>query len=84
MKELLEETPSTYTVTKINAKEHRGTWTRSLILTSVDGIPVRVRLSSDENGELAIIPSDVHDPSSRWVLKIDLEELVTKIDSSHE
>jgi len=81
MKELIKETPSTYMVTKINAKEHRGTWTRSLILTSVDGIPVRVRLSSDENGELEIMPSDVHDPTSRWVWKINLEELEAQIDA---
>jgi hypothetical protein len=76
--------PIAYEITKINAKEHHGTWTRNLVLTSDAGVPVRVHLSSDKNGELEIMPSDVHDPSNHWVWKIDLDELVTKIDSSHE
>ena len=44
MKILSNAVPTVYTVTKVNPKEHRGTWTRSLVLTSetgVEGLSIR-------------------------------------------
>ena len=77
IKILSSDVPTAYTVTKVNPKEHRGTWTRSLVLTSETGVVVRARLSSDENGHLEIMPEDVRDGSNRWVWKIDLSERPT-------
>ena len=81
MKILSNAVPTVYTVTKVNPKEHRGTWTRSLVLTSETGVVVRARLSSDEKGYLEIMPEDVRDGSNRWVWKIDLDELESRLDA---
>lgn len=68
-----------YTITKVGAKEHRGSWTRNLVLTSDVDSSVGARLSSDENKNLEIMPNDLHDPTNRWIWKIDLDELETQL-----
>jgi hypothetical protein len=56
-----------YKVTKINANEHHGTWTRGQVLILDPGVPVRVRLSYDKNEELEIKPNDVPGSSNYLV-----------------
>lgn len=65
----------------MNTKEHRGTWTRSLVLISGSGIEISVGLTSDENGNLELMPNDEHNPPNHWVWKIDLEELEAQLNA---